>query len=208
MKLMVSSGGAPPVELLVENNGVGWRGREEATNLEAVLAANSNLKPRELLDSLSGEGTIPFSGFRRVGADASLNGVAALVIHCHQLDSALSLWRTLGYQFSQLEHDIAHIKVRGAMPSNQLDVYFVADRCRPATGFLDRSGIVCLSLFCKNAELLRSTLEESGFFVGPAFTLDPFGRPFRMFFARNESGELYEFLSVARVIRPGVGPAC
>ena len=91
MKLMVSATGSPPVELLREN----VEGAHEITKapqtFEAVLAATSAPEPHQVLDALGCEGAVPFIGFREVGSPAMPAGVSALVVHCHELESALSL---------------------------------------------------------------------------------------------------------------------
>jgi len=72
------------------------------------------------------------------------------------------------------------------------------DPSKPEGSYLDGSGIVCLSFFCRDADRLRLRLKEAGYFVGDCFNLAPFQNPLRIFFARNVSGEIYEFLSVVR----------
>jgi hypothetical protein len=198
MKLMVSPAGGPPVELLVENNERGRQDTEEPQDFEAVLAAKGDLEPQELLESLGRERSVPFVGFREVGSDPRFRGIAALLVHCQGLDVALPLWRALGYEAIPLGSGVANINIRGAMPTNRLNVYFVVDKSRSEIGYLNRPGIVCLSLFCRDSDRLRSLLSERGFFVGECFTLEPFGHTFRTFFVRNTNGEIYEFLSVVR----------
>ena len=205
MKLMVSKTGSSPIELLRENTEEVHEAAECVPNFEVVLAANHGQETQEHLAPRECENTVPFAGFRVVKSGLLLTGSRlplkekmALLVHCQELDLALSLWRTLGYETNALGSDIAHIKIRGGMSTNHLDLYFIANRPHPSTTYLNSAGIVCLSLFCQNADRLQSALSEYGYFTGECFTLNPFGRPFRIFFARNASGELYEFLSVIR----------
>jgi hypothetical protein len=71
------------------------------------------------------------------------------------------------------------------------------DREKAEAGHLDGVGVVCLSLFCRDADHLRATLSDRGYEAGDCFTSIPFGTPLRIFFMRNVTGEIYELLSNA-----------
>ena len=190
LKLLVVDKGLPAIELIREP-----RRSSRPAAFEPLLST----KP------LAHSGDEAAGGHR--GAIArSLSGAgdpatAALILHCPSWDETLPLWRALGFDEETIDEQTVHVVVPSLRRGNELNVYLVRDREESTACHLNDGGFVCLSLFCKDADRLRSELADAGHDVGECFDLDPFGSSLRIFFMRNRSGEIYEFLSVGRARR-------
>ena len=195
MKLIVSRSGTPGIELLREDDADAYDPLGTPP-FEALLASDGALTSVEVLETLARHDNVPFVGFRQVGKPSRTMGVAALVVHSPALETTLPLWRALGYEPRLLNQTLAHVTVRGATPSGHLELFIVADRPRPTTGYLNQAGTVCLSLFCHDADDLSARLSAAGYVSQGCFTITPFTRTLRICFVRNTSGEVYEFLSL------------
>lgn len=121
-----------------------------------------------------------------------------LFVHTSSLEKTLPFWESLGFQPDRIEPGIAYLKIGGVLPSQRLEVGFVADRKESSKDYLNQKGIVCLSFLCQDVSRVRAVLKEKEYFVSDCFFLKPFETAFQIFFARNESGEIYEFLSIRR----------
>lgn len=196
MRLMVPANGSPAIEVLASAEGAALQ-----THFEVVLSE----QPGAEADDIRAEREVVVPGLTRARGREGKLGTGALLIHVDDLDAGLRLWRALGYADEPVADRTRKVAIRGLRASNRLDLYFVADRGKSEMGRLDAVGIVCLSLFCRDADRLRDALRERGYAVGECFTLAPFGTALRIFFMRNETGEIYEFLSVesARKAEPG-----
>lgn len=192
MRLMVSAAGAPALELTCEPHAGG-----APRFFEAVLAEELRCGPEEVLAALSSEPIEGLPGFRRSASAKQPVGVGALVLHARSEDEALPLWQLLGVEPERVGDDLSLLAVRGIRSSQRLHVYLRADRREPGVGHLNDGGVVCLSFFCKNADQLREAIASEGLEVGECFDIQPFEAPLRIFFMRNASGEIYEFLSIA-----------
>ncbi len=195
MRLMVSTTGSPAVELLRENSGAAAAG--ESRMLEAVLAGpTTSASDDEVIRAIEDNTPPPFPGFRLaddVRGEAKIIGV---VVRCSDLAAALGLWALLGYHPARLGSRLARIRIESVVPTGRLAVYFVEDRRSPAAASLDHQGLVCLSLFCREASALASAFATEGYLVSECFELQPFAERFQVVFVRNGSGEIYEFLSL------------
>jgi len=196
MGLMVPANGSPAIEVLASAEGAALQ-----THFEVVLSE----QPGAEVEDIRAEREVVVPGLARPRGREGKLGTGALLIHVDDLDAALRLWRVLGYADEPFADRTRKVAVRGLRASNRLDLYFVADRDKSEEGRLDAVGIVCLSLFCRDADRLRDALQERGYAVGECFTLAPFGTALRVFFMRNETGEIYEFLSVERARKAGSG---
>lgn len=200
MRLMVAADGSPAIEVLL-----GSKTHPAQSRFDAVLSDPSRASAGDIRRALLEQREVVLPGLCRPLGTPGAQGVGALVVHVDDLEAALPLWRTLGYADQELDSRARKIEIRGLRPSNRLDVYFVSDRDESGRGDLDAVGVVCLSLFCKDADRLRAALAERGYEVGDCFSLTPFSTPLRVFFMRNTTGEIYEFLSIpsARAEDPG-----
>lgn len=199
MKLLISKARRPPIELLSENQS-GTNGSFHGEScFEAVLGENGDKGVDAVLNAVERGFPASIKGFRVLGACARSAGVAGLIIYSRDLALTLSLWNLLGFREEVVCPGVLRLKIPGFVGgSSELPVYFSEDPSKPEGSYLDGSGIVCLSFFCRDADRLRLRLKEAGYFVGDCFNLAPFQNPLRIFFARNVSGEIYEFLSVVR----------
>ena len=192
MRLMVPANGSPAIEVLC-----GAKTSLAPPHFEGVLSEQPGASPGDARNALAGKHEAVLPGLSRPPGAEGERGIGALLIHVDALETALPLWRALGYAEEEFDSRVRKIAVRGLRASNRLDLYFVEDREKVEMGHLDAAGVVCLSLFCRNADRLRATLSERGYEVGGCFTLTPFGTALRIFFMRNTTGEIYEFLSIA-----------
>jgi hypothetical protein len=192
MKLVVSSGGAPALEMTCEPAATGAPGF-----FEAVLAKEPLCGPEAVRTALEDDPPEGLHGFRRARSESEATGVGALVLHCRSEGETLRLWRVLGVEPERVDDGMLQLRMRGIRSSQRLYVYLRADLREEGAGYLNAGGVVCLSFFCKNADHLREGLIREGYDVGECFDLAPFEAPLRIFFMRNASGEIYEFLSVA-----------
>jgi hypothetical protein len=192
MRLMLPANGSTAIEVLR-----GAKASPALPHFEGVLSEESAASPADVRTALAKRHEVVIPGLSRPpGADGK-RGVGALLIHVDALETALPLWRTLGYAEEDFDSHVRKVAIRGLRASNRLDLYFVEDREKIEMGHLDVAGVVCLSLFCRDADRLRATLSDRGYEVGGCFTLTPFGTALRIFFMRNATGEIYEFLSIA-----------
>lgn len=197
MALMSGPTGFPTIELLHENTQTYSWPKESDPIFEIIQV--DQLEP-DLICTLKCFWDKDLNQLDGIRLPANVSqyqlGVTALIIHCSQIDASLALWKTLGYRPCGNEIGATEIAISGPLPANKLRLYFVPDRASSAKGYLDKPGVVCLSLLCKNSDRLRSFLNTEGFEVGDCFNFNPFGQDFRMFFARSENGEIYEFISL------------
>ena len=192
MRLMVPANGSPAIEVLR-----GSKASAAQSHFEVVLSERPGAEPEEIRNVLSEDREVVVPGLSRPRGVEGKLGTGALLIHVDAFEAALSLWRTLGCAEQPFDSSMRKIAIRGLRASNRLDLYFVDDREKAEAGQLDGIGVVCLSLFCRDADRLRATLFDRGYEVGDCFTLTPFGTSLRIFFMRNTTGEIYEFLSIA-----------
>jgi len=200
MRLMVPANGSPAIEVLQ-----GAKSSPTQPHFEGVLSEQPSASPEEVRNALADNHEAVLPGLGCPSSAEGKRGVGALLIHVDALEAALPLWRTLGYPEQDFDSRAQKVAIRGLRASNRLDLYFVDDRKKAARGHLDAIGIVCLSLFCKNADRLQAALSDRGYEVGDCFTLTPFGTALRVFFMRNTTGEIYEFLSIANTRSSGEG---
>ena len=194
---MTNSTGAPAVELLSENKEYAHEHEEIQPFFEAVIGNEVHEESESLLKELEAGNIVPYgAGYRIIKSNGHTKGVIALFVHCQHLDMTLSLWRDLGIGYESISSDIAHVKIHGITASSRLNVYFIADRSYSSILYMDHAGLVCFSLWCRDADRLRAMLKERSYEVGDCFSHRPFDRWFRIFFTRNISGEIYEFLSI------------
>ena len=192
MRLMVPANGSPAIEVLRSS-----KASATQPHFEGVLSEQPGASVEEVRDALAADHEAVLPGLVCPAGAEGKRGIGALLIHVDSLEGALPLWRALGYPEQDFDSRAQKVAVRGLRASNRLDLYFVDDRKRAERGHLDATGIVCLSLFCKNADQLQAALSDRGYEVGKCFTLAPFGTALRIFFMRNTTGEIYEFLSIA-----------
>jgi hypothetical protein len=200
MRLMLPANGSPAIEVL--------RGAEAplpSPHFEGILSEAPAANSEEVRNALAEKCEPAIPGLSRPPGAEGKRGIGALLIHVDALETALPLWRTLGYTEEDVDPGVRRVGVRGLRASNRLDLYFVEDRETMEMGQLDAAGLSCLSLFCRDADRLRATLSDRGYEVGGCFTLNPFGTALRIFFMRNASGEIYEFLSIANPRESGGG---
>lgn len=195
MRLMVGPSGYAPLELLHEHRADPGSRKVDA-RFEAVLGSWAGECAPDAFDHLDST-PAPFSGLRQRFDGGGPAGVGGLVMRCRDLGACLPLWETLGIPHVAITPRIARINIRGALPSNRLTLYAIADGVERAAGYLDRDGVVCLSLWCSDADRLHAELRARGYVPGDCFTAAPMGRDLRVFFMRNASGEVYEFISLA-----------
>jgi hypothetical protein len=192
MRLMVPANGSPAIEVLGSS-----MASAAQPHFEVVLSERPRAEPEEIRNVLSDDREIVVPGLSRPrGAEGKL-GTGALLVHVNELEAALPLWKTLGCAEEPSDSGMRKIVIRGLRASNRLGLYFIDDREKAEVGHLDGVGLVCLSLFCRDADRLRATLHDCGYEVGDCFTLTPFRTSLRIFFMRNMTGEIYEFLSIA-----------
>lgn len=129
--------------------------------------------------------------------DASRKPQAA-VIHVHDLASAHSFWDIIGVPASVIDGKTMALDIRGILPKGSLKVFVIEDRAAPPSSHLDGSGIACLALLCKDAHALRETYDTAGFEVSEMLTFAPFNHGLDIFFVRNKTHEMYEFVSITR----------
>ncbi len=159
-------------------------GRPLAPTFDMDLLTAPNLPPVELLhDHGPTSGGLP-------AYTLALEAPPDLTCACASPDEAAALWAAMGLPATD-----GKVIIPASAVGASLRVCFETAPARPTT--LDQPGWVCLSLLCTNADRLREHLVGAGFAPGKCFTVAPFGQPLRVFFLRNRSGELYEFLSLA-----------
>jgi hypothetical protein len=191
MNLVVSAAGAPALEMTCEPASPG-----APIFFEAVLSEEPLCDPAIVRAALEEDPPEGLPGFRRPASVARATGVGALVLHACSEEATLGLWRTLGVEPEKAD-GMLRLRVRGIRSSQRLHVYLRADRREAGIAHLNDGGVVCLSFFCKDADSLREALMRAGYEVGDCFDITPFDAPLRVFFMRNVSGEIYEFLSVS-----------
>jgi hypothetical protein len=192
MKLVVAANGSPAIEMTCEPAGA-----ERSPFFEAILTREPLCGAEVARAALRDDAVPGLRGFRRPRSLSKAGGVGALILHCRSTQESLTLWHALGMLEEPVAGDMLRIAIRGLRTNNRLLIYLVGDRSEAAVGHLNDGGIVCLSFFCRDADRLREGLARAGYDVGECFTLSPFDVPLRIFFMRNLSGEIYEFLSVS-----------
>lgn len=203
MRLMASGSGLPTLELLREG---GADPVPRTAGRFTALLSHGELSPEEARVGLGAAAAFP--GFRRL--DSGTARLLSVIVRCPDLPASLAFWERLGMTPEDLGGGIRRVRVRGLTPSARMSLVFMPG---PADepGYLNREGLSCLSFFCRDADALRAALSASGCAVSDCFNLAPFGRSLRVFFARPESGELYEFVAVGRAADkavPGGSSSC
>lgn len=203
MRLMSSGSGLPTLELLREG---GTDPVPRPAGRFTALLSHDEPSAEEARASVDAAAAFP--GFRRLGSGAAR--LLSVVVRCADVAASLAFWERLGMTPEDLGSGIRRVQVRGLTPSARMSLVFVPGTA-DEPGYLNREGLSCLSFFCRDADALRAALAVSGCEVSDCFDLAPFGRSLRVFFARPESGELYEFLAVGRAAEntvPGGSSSC
>jgi hypothetical protein len=117
-----------------------------------------------------------------------------LYIPCSNLKDAVDLWEFIGLT-PYIENDLARVRIEKTLVGQSLSLYFIPQVCHKSKMWLNQQGIVCTSFLCNDAKKIRNELKSKKYEVGECFKLKPFDRTLNIFFMRNHSGEIYEFLS-------------
>lgn len=194
LKLMTGLSKTPPIELLCES----VYHQIDNQVFEAILGNEKDKGPQEMLEVFKQKEPANQYGFREIkSGSAEKSGIMAALVHCNSLSNDLVLWELLGLKPFLIDKNTAYVKIKSLMSDFHTILYFVADSLKKTKMYLNQGGIVCLSFLCKDSDSLREALKDNGYFTGDCFTFTPFKQPLRIFFARNTSGEIYEFISTA-----------
>lgn len=179
--LFVAEPGVPAIEMLSEQG-------DMATGPAGFSAAF-------LLGSGGGRPTLWRPGISSIG-EGDLATVK-LTVGCLALEDGLTLWRELGFVPTATGPESARVAISRTIVGGSASLEFVK-AAKAGPSFLDQEGLICLSLLCTDAKRLCWSMEALGYETSPPFVLSPFGRSLDVFFLRNASGEMYEFLSPSR----------
>lgn len=122
---------------------------------------------------------------------------AVVTIRTSTLKETASFWEVLGAEIIPLDEKVKEVRVHSILEKAKITIFLVSDPAWSGKGYLDGVGALCPALICRNAGSLRQTLLEKGHEVSAIFEYSPFGRSLKLFFARANSGELFEFLSAS-----------
>lgn len=200
VRLLVSDHGLPAIELVRENRPAD--GAAEGTPaFEGLLGLDGDPSPDVISGIPTEEGNSLVPGFR--GATGTRGEVHSMsvVVRCPDLDQAFDLWRGIGPRPETLGNGIVKVAFPRTLAGAGLDLYYVEGRNTTDRTWLNQEGLVCVALVCKDPDGLRGTLDARGLETSECFGLCPFGTSLRLFFVRNRTGELYEFLSPAPASR-------
>lgn len=143
-------------------------------------------------------GTPPFSAADKPATDPHI-----VTVRTPDPLLSLSMWRTIGIQPTEAADGTNNIFFQGGFTTPAFQLSFIHDPEMVAgPRWLNQDGMVCVSFLCRDVDALNTLLEDKGYEVSPCFDLTPFDRSFRLFFVRNKSGEIYEFLTPRRSAAP------
>lgn len=187
--------GLPAIELLCEKTAE----PRQANPLWTILGGAVDWNAFENLDWISqGIKTERPGLYLHSSTDPVIKG---LLLRTRLFSQTLHFWEALGFKPTPIDKRHALISLRGLRLKQPLRILIASDEEDLGTNTMDQVGIVCLSLLCRDADVLNKKMSETAqeleMEVGECFSLTPLGKPLRLFFARTRNGELYEFLSPA-----------
>lgn len=193
MKLLVAGPGVSPIELIREHTNLGVRDSDRFVRFEIAWLPKADLEAADFRPPSSAtDGDVP--GIR-VPIPAQPAGTSqAILVYCRRLEECLPLWHALGFDVRR-QFGAATVHVRGPRSGQSTSVFLIETGLDYPQSALDQTGIVCLSFLCKDVRRLRQRLVARDVTAGECFTLAPLGRSLTIFFVRNATGEIYEFLS-------------
>ena len=119
-----------------------------------------------------------------------------VTIECEDPEKAAGLWKAVGAGEISVDPNGHAVTFAGNAVCAGLRIKYVEGAIVNTPTFLNHEGLVCVAFLCRNADALRAHLDAKRFEVGKCFDLVPVETPLRLFFMRNRSGEIYEFLSL------------
>lgn len=181
---------------------------------EMQLFARNGYPPAELLHDLAPEpraagladtyelhlGNQVVAGACQIGSHQWLQGQPAgvadsfIILQSPNPAQTAEFWRNFDVPIRQTENGTV-VEIRKSIVGASVDLIIVAN-AEICPSSLNSIGISCLSFFVFSPNRVRESLLDSDCEVGELFSLSPFGRPLEIFFVRNATGELYEFISI------------
>ena len=122
----------------------------------------------------------------------------AVAIHVHDLAGAHAFWDIIGVSASVIDGKAMALDIRGILPKGSLKVFVLENQAMPPASHLDGNGIACLALLCKDAHALHKNYDAAGFEDSEMLAFAPFNHDLDIFFVRNNTHEMYEFVSIRR----------
>jgi hypothetical protein len=198
VRILTAQGAFPTLELLTELDdpdsyetpasrfaaGINCDGIRTA--MEQAAAWRGGVHPADAFFATDGDGNM-----------GATDRTFLLAVRCPGNPAPVAkFWKTLG--LSPIQDDgYWRVEIRKRMVGSNLTMVATETSSGGEAAAINRSGFVCLSLFCRNADRLRDSLANAGYWTGPCFDFRPLGRPYRIFFARSPLGEIYEFMSAS-----------
>lgn len=146
-------------------------------------------------DEKNAIGYLPKLFDRSLVSNSSLENNLNIFIKCNDIQKALSFWKELKMNINFVDHSIANIKIKNVLSRKKTNLILYSAKSQDSLTWLDQKGLVCLSFLCADVAVLHDRFKKLNYYVGEIFQIYPFGRGILVFFVRNFSGEVYEFIS-------------
>ncbi len=165
-----------------------------------LFTSNNGLPPIELLSEPQATfaGTDQATAFEPLSIPDDMEGPIEIRVRCQNPAKAASFWRAAGGGKEKPENKAARLSFDRNIAAPAMDLVYVRSEEHPSTTWLNTPGLSAVSFLCRDASSLRDDLDSRGYECGEVFKIAPFGKKLSVFFARNLSREIYEFLSLDR----------
>ena len=117
-----------------------------------------------------------------------------LFVQCQDPEKATALWKLFGMSVTTISDNLVLLTVGNLLSKKKTNIFYLRSN-KVLSSWLDQSNVVCLSFLCSDIASTRYALAEMKYRVGDMFNISPFRKDLNVFFMRNNSGELYEFIA-------------
>jgi hypothetical protein len=198
MKLVTHQNGCPPIELLQDQSGGLKSSRPKTSNFE-ILAASHEAQIEDFLKKKKPHWhNTGIVGLTLIDENKSPSRSYRLVVRCSDINANRKLWDLLGLHVTPMGNSLFKIKTPKIIGQPEFGIYVQENKGFDESGQLNYDGFSCISFFCKDSKKLREMLLASKFDVSPIFYIQPLNQELEVFLMRNNTNEIYEFVSVKR----------
>ena len=119
-----------------------------------------------------------------------------IYIRCNNTMNATNIWSKLGFNIDKiLSNNYLKVDIKNSISNNKVSLLYINSKEKELKTWLNQNNTVCISFICDDVEKVRSYLLKNNYSVGDVFIMTPFNRKIKVFFVRNYTGEIYEFIS-------------
>ena len=182
LTLMKSKSILPPVEIIKENNlNSSLHKLTDESAFIGIVGKNIDDKQLDKIVRKKINHDLKNSIINYTHQKDLLNTLQVIVC-CTDPNISTELWKILGISYEIKKKNISIVTFHKTAFGPQLNIWYTKVKNWNYLTWLNQTGIVCLSFFCRDVYKLHSKLQKFGFMVGDFFEISPFNKKLKNFF--------------------------